>query len=479
MATKNTKPNTLAGRREAGVEVRDLTIPVDQLGETSNPVATPPAQGVELNTVDTTPQISALEAGQTATQQEQQDVADLTAQDEALEQDIFSALFDNGSEEEQRFKAEEEAGIGELSKIDKEFFTQQVVQRRKFDRERQAVSEEKGLTLAQKQTRLNNVTRRQNFEAADLALQKFVASNDLANASAAVDRKLNAQFAGQRFKVEQLQFMAERVEGKLGDAIAKVALKEQRAYEQAFREAEKIESIKLEFLRSGGDSGLIKGRNFDNTDELMDVVGNQLGAAARSQLATEALRRSQIKKEIKDAKNQGFELPELASGEQDKIELGFKFTRSAERLKEILAESKKTPLELLTDQSELGKEFRSLKTDITDILARDRTGAVVSKDEAKTFKKILGIGTFRQATSNTDEFNRVIDRSIENGNITMSTVDPTGSWQAFMSNKYPTSAQAQKNRADTASSNLDSKIDGGSSIQSGDDVVKTLDNIEI
>lgn len=159
---------------------------------------------------------------------------------------------------------------------------------------------------------------------------------------------------------------------------------------------------------------------------------------AERQLALQEMNiRSQIAARAKEsAAQQGITLPDLASGEQDKVDLAFSFKQNAEGLQELLRSSGKNPRQLAFGVGADADLFRSLKADLTDILARDRTGAVVGKDEAKTFRRILGIGTLRGARSSSEGLANALDRSVEKADVTFATVDPTGQWQSFLSAQF-------------------------------------------
>ena len=87
---------------------------------------------------------------------------------------------------------------------------------------------------------------------------------------------------------------------------------------------------------------------------------------------------------------------------------------------------------LLTRATEQGREFLRIRADVTDKLARERTGAVVSKDEEKSFKDILGIGMFDVISKDDEELKLGLMEFRAKHQETLSLNDPTGRVQAFL-----------------------------------------------
>ena len=268
---------------------QDLTIPIDSLDTPSQPLAVPDTPKITQPSID---------SFITPTQLEKDTATQATARSEKAQADLFEGLFGGPSEETQRIRLEEQSGLGDLRSIDQDLANEQFQTTQRFERERRDITNQGGLTSAQKNARLNDVSRQQNFELADIAVRKFVASNDLSNAQAAVDRKLDAQFADQKRKVDGLKFIADNYEGKEKKALEAVAKKEERAFAQAFDEAKNIESLKLEFLRNGGDANKLAGKNFQTVDETLAVVGNTLGAKARRDAYKDSLEVAKLNAEI-------------------------------------------------------------------------------------------------------------------------------------------------------------------------------------
>jgi hypothetical protein len=107
-----------------------------------------------------------------------------------------------------------------------------------------------------------------------------------------------------------------------------------------------------------------------------------------------------------------------------------------DRIKEIIATT--DDLTTLTQATELGREFERLAYDVADKMARERTGAVVTEDETKAFKKILGLGAFNKIISDDQEILDNLDNFINKHTQTTSLIDPTGEIRSFLGNNSTT-----------------------------------------
>lgn len=90
--------------------------------------------------------------------------------------------------------------------------------------------------------------------------------------------------------------------------------------------------------------------------------------------------------------------------------------------------------------SEEGRKFRRIAEDVADKMARERTGAVVSSDEQKSFKKILGLSFGSQILANADELVTNLQPFINKHQQTISLIDPSGEIKGFINQTQPQSA---------------------------------------
>lgn len=215
------------------------------LGNPEQPIQTPPAQtSVEPLATFTAP-----------TAQETQALNTAQTNANTSEQDYMDALFGGSTIESSTLKAEEKAGLPQLQTQLTDITNQIMKTDLDFRREREMLQTEPGLTTAQRQARLADVTRKQSSQLADLEVIRSARSNTLTNAQSIIQKKVNAEFAEQEKNLNGLKFLAERADGKLKTQLDAVAKKEERAFNVAKSEFEKVESEKLQLVRNAQANG--------------------------------------------------------------------------------------------------------------------------------------------------------------------------------------------------------------------------------
>lgn len=215
------------------------------LGNPEEPIQTPPAQtAVEPLATFTAP-----------TAQETQALNTAQTNANTSEQDYMDALFGGSTIESSTLRAEESAGLPQLQTQLTDITNQIMKTDLDFRREREMLQTEPGLTTAQRQARLADVTRKQSSQLADLEVIRSARSNTLTNAQSIIQKKVNAEFAEQEKNLNGLKFLAERADGKLKTQLDAVAKKEERAFNVAKSEFEKVESEKLQLVRNAQANG--------------------------------------------------------------------------------------------------------------------------------------------------------------------------------------------------------------------------------
>lgn len=172
----------------------------------------------------------------------------------------LNALGLGETQGQRTISAEEQAGIPQLQK---EFtdVTNQINQKDlEFRRQREAISQEAGLTQAQASAKLADVTRKQNSEMADLEVIRASKSNSLANIQNAVSRKLELQFKDETARIDNLKTIYQDVKGDLTKAedrkVNQLIKQEDRALEQKYREAEKSVDMITNAISQGAPSNV-------------------------------------------------------------------------------------------------------------------------------------------------------------------------------------------------------------------------------
>lgn len=81
--------------------------------------------------------------------------------------------------------------------------------------------------------------------------------------------------------------------------------------------------------------------------------------------------------------------------------------------------------------------FRQLRANVVDKLARERTGAVIGKDEKRDFKRILGVGFSALALKDINQINQSLETFKNKHNETVRIIDPDGSIGNFLNSTTP------------------------------------------
>ena len=122
-------------------------------------------------------------------------------------------------------------------------------------------------------------------------------------------------------------------------------------------------------------------------------------------------------------------IEELSGTDREQLEDARITVNQFDRLSEIILESPEGTLTMFTEQ---GREFNRIAEDIADKMARERTGAVVSKDEQDSFKKILGLSrTSRVLSGDQELIDNLNTFKQKHVNVTR-LIDPLGDIQAFL-----------------------------------------------
>ncbi len=215
------------------------------LGNPEKSIQTPPAQ---------TP-VEPLAPFTAPTTQETQNLSSAQTQSDKSLEDLTSAMFGGSSLESMSLSESEKAGIPTLNKDLTDIENQLRQTDLNFRRERERLTVEPGLTAAQRNARLADISRKQTSQLADLEIIRQARSNVLFNAESLVQKKVAAEFADQERNIDGLKFMAEKAEGKLKTQLELAAKKEERAYQVAKSQFETIENEKLQLVKNARANG--------------------------------------------------------------------------------------------------------------------------------------------------------------------------------------------------------------------------------
>lgn len=176
---------------------------------------------------------------------------------------IFTGLSSLGERGATQIQMEENAGIGTMSKELVDIENQLRQTDLDFRREREAIQVTPGLTQAQMQARLGDVTRKQSSQLADLEVIRQARSNSLTNAQSLIDRKVELEFADKQAKVDALKFIYDENKDLLSKEedklLSETIRREERAFGLAKSSFEQLENEKIQLVRNAQANGADNG----------------------------------------------------------------------------------------------------------------------------------------------------------------------------------------------------------------------------
>lgn len=236
---------------------KDLTIPISELGNTTNPLATPPAQ--TSNTSFLNDISSFLKLPEPTTTIQGQNVSDLQTNNTFLTGEIAKLLGDTSTQGERTLQAEKDAGIPQLQTDLTDIVNEINTKDLEFRRIREEIMNTPGLTVGQRNARLADVTRKQTSELADLEVIRMARSNSLENAQSIIDRKLQLEFADEQARIDGLKFFYNENKELLTKAddreYQKLITQEERAFEIAKSNYQAVEQAKVELVKNASING--------------------------------------------------------------------------------------------------------------------------------------------------------------------------------------------------------------------------------
>lgn len=172
---------------------------------------------------------------------------------------IFTGLTALGERGATQMSLEEQAGIPTLSKELVDIENQLRQKDLEFRREREAIQVTPGLTRAQMQARLADVTRNQSSQLADLEVIRQARSNSLTNAQSLIDRKVELEFGDKKAKVDALKFIYDENKDLLSKEedklLSETIRREERAFNLAKSNFEQLENEKIQLVRNAQANG--------------------------------------------------------------------------------------------------------------------------------------------------------------------------------------------------------------------------------
>lgn len=308
-------------------------------------------------------------------------------------------------------------------------------------------------TRAQKNSIKAEITKNYNRELADLAIIQMARAGEYNDARSYVDEKVRLELQDRRADLDGLIFLyqenKERFSKEDQRAFDKKIKEEERAYTEDYDKRKQLEDMKLTMTINATEAGAGNGtlqaiQNAKDTTALLSLPNAGVYTKSKADRLSEQLASINVATAQKELDllnnppaNTAGMTPELqktilglGSGERTDLVNANDTVRSLERLQTLINENDFSIL--ATDATEQGREFNRLAKDVADKMARERTGAVVTSNEEKTFKKIMGLTLFNRSISNKEEVIKTLDGQIRKHNESQNLVDPTGQIRTFL-----------------------------------------------
>lgn len=420
------------------------TITSNDLAPATDAKITPPAPNSESANL-----LGALEQ---QTSNFQADLDRRAKQAEVAKEDSLGALLESqltakGEEELRSDAYSAKGGVDEiqteLTSIDQKLLEEQNALRRQVERIRKNPG---GLLAGAIEDKVYEAESESSRKQADLSIIQMGIQGRYSDAKAIADRAIAVRLERDKNKNDALKLQYEDNKDLFTTA-------EQRAFETAQKDRDRaldskekdlqtISDLSIDALQNGAPSSIASAmRQAKTVEGAMRIGGQYVNALARRKADLE-IQKLEAELYPKDG-GEVFggispeDLPKLDGTSRNDLISDWTMTRSITRMQQLIDTVGLTGL--VTGQgSPEAREYAQLKENIIDILARERTGAVIGKDEAKRFKKILGLGTLPLfASQNEQELKSIIGRTLPLLSASMDTVDPAGEWQTYLDAKYP------------------------------------------
>lgn len=175
----------------------------------------------------------------------------------------FTGLTSLGKRGATQIALEEQAGIPTLNKELVDIENQLRQTDLDFRRQREALQIEPGLTTAQRNSQLADVTRKQVSQLADLEVIRQARSNSLTNAQSLIDKKVELEFADRKANVDAIKFILDENKDRLTKEQEKLLTETYRREDRAFNLAksnfEQLENEKIQLVRNAQANGADNG----------------------------------------------------------------------------------------------------------------------------------------------------------------------------------------------------------------------------
>lgn len=343
-------------------------------------------------------------------------------------QSILDLSRDNLSDEKQQVR--DESGITEKEAFARQLGDEIMLRDQEFKKQLEELEKNKeGKLTGALQGEINNFQRERSREMADRAIAYNIANGDYLAAQTAVDARIKDMEADRDREIRGFELAFNFAQNDMSES-------EQLAAQQAFSEKQAAQSVldnkelaqyrhDLDAPQRALDSQL-KNIQIAQANAELDALKNPPSGTSATTLKA---------------------IDGLSDGSRASLTDANDTIRSLTRMNELIASTDFNTLATIATVE--GREFNKLAQDVADKMARERTGAVVSESEEKSFKKILGLTILNRAISDKEEIIKTLGLQINKHTETVSLIDPTGEIRGFLNGG-----------TQTASSYLDTVVQG-------------------
>ena len=230
----------------------------------------------------------------------------------------------------------------------------------------------------------------------DQLINKSIVDRDYDRAISQAERKVEAELAPLKRELDAKKFIFDaNIDGwnaSEKSVLDNIIKKEERAYDEQVKTKNDIEALKIEARKNGAPDSVINAMAKATTlDEALASTGSYLMSFADKKAQAELYAINNP-----SSSSTGLVVPEsikdLKGADRTALTEARATLSEVAELKAIISRNASNLGSLDVDQTEDAQRFRQLRANIVDKLARERTGAVIGKDERRDFKKILGVG---------------------------------------------------------------------------------------
>lgn len=355
--------------------------------------------------------------------------------------DVTKLLGDIGAVEGKQFTYEEQAGASSAKKLADDLQSSIDIESRALKSYTDNLYKNPNLTTTLVNRLATEQERKSASTIADLSIAQQVATRNYDRAVTLAEKKVEAELAPIKRDLEAKKFVFD-ANIDLWNAGEKSILqsalqKQEREYEAEKDTRTQIENLKIEARKNGAPDSVINAMAKATTlDEALASTGSYLMSFAdkKAQAELYAINNPSssptgliVPESIKDLK--GADRTALTEARATLSEVA--------ELKAIISRNASNLGSLDVDQTEDAQRFRQLRTNIVDKLARERTGAVIGKDEKRDFKKILGVGFSQLSLKDSQQVLDGLTTFEQKHKEVQTLIDPDGSITNYLDETVP------------------------------------------